>query len=291
MLDVTTIKNYVDAERTPILGKTIMGARTLDIINTQVGIKGTANINILDTAVELQDGSECGWTEAGESVLTARPISVLPLKVNQAFCEKDLLNTWMQNDLRIAAGRETLPFEERFIDDIVKNVNAKVEKLIWTGDKSNAGEFDGFLTILATESPITVSSTGVNDTVTKAYLAIPAEDLSKSTILIGEDKFREYVLEITTKNLYHYDPKVDGEMTVVMPGTSTKVIGVPGLNGTDKVIAGRMDYLVYGTDMVDDKETFKFWFSDDADEFRLKIEFLAGVQVAFPDQIVLGTIA
>lgn len=291
-LNVETIKGYIDEKRLPLIGKAILGAKSADLFNLQTGVKHSAALNLLNTTVEFGDGSECGWDEAGETELTQRQLEVANLKVNMSFCDRTLLDTWAGYEVKVAAGRETLPFEEKFIEDVIKHTNAQVETLIWQGDKSNAGEFDGILTILASETPISAGATGVTDTVTDVYMKIPVEILNNATIVMGEDKFREYVLDITKKNLYHYDPKVDGEMTVVMPGTSTKVIGVPGLNGTDKVIAGDLsNNFFYGTDMANDTEVFDFWYSKDNQEFRLAIKFNAGVQVAFPDQIVLGTIA
>ena len=40
-----------------------------------------------------------------------------------------------------------------------------------------------------------------------------------------------------------------------------------------------------------DEEVFKLWYSDDNQEFRLAIRAIAGVQYAFSDRVVLGTIA
>ena len=36
--------------------------------------------------------------------------------------------------------------------------------------------------------------------------------------------------------------------------------------------------------MQNDNETFDFWYSKDNQEFRLAINFVEGVQVAFPDE-------
>jgi hypothetical protein len=43
--------------------------------------------------------------------------------------------------------------------------------------------------------------------------------------------------------------------------------------------------------MEGDMEDLKLWFSDDNDVFRLKGKWNAGVNIAFPDEVVLGTIA
>ena len=81
-------------------------------------------------------------------------------------------------------------------------------------------------------------------------------------------------------------------MSIVIPGTSTRIYGVPGLNGTKKIVAGDLKgNFFYGTDLDGDQEVFDLWYSKDNQEFRLAIKFNAGVQVAFPDQVVVKTIA
>ena len=75
-------------------------------------------------------------------------------------------------------------------------------------------------------------------------------------------------------------------MEMNIPGTSVKMIGVNGLNGTKKVYAGQLSNFYFGTDMLGDEEKFEFWYSQDNREFRLAVEFNAGVQVAYPNEIV-----
>lgn len=121
-----------------------------------------------------------------------------------------------------------------------------------------------------------------------AYMAIPEEALEGATILIGADDFRAYVQALVAQNLYHYDPAHPVDV-VYIPGTNVAVRKANGLNGTHKLIAGQLDKnFFYGCDMVNDEEKFDFWYSKDNREFRLAIEFNAGVQVAFPDMVVMG---
>ena len=123
-----------------------------------------------------------------------------------------------------------------------------------------------------------------------AYKAIPAKKLDKAALFIGVDKFRDLVLELTEKNLYHYNPAIDTNMEIVLPGTNTRVIAVSGLNGQAYVVAADPENIYYGVDMEGDEEKFDLWYSQDNQEFRLAINFNAGVQVAFPDEIVLGSL-
>lgn len=294
-LNVNDITGYVEEQRLPLIKKTVIGADTITKANLQTGIKGSGALNILNTEVVLGDGSNCGWNEAGESKVSQRVLKTGAIKVNMSFCDKKLLDTWMNYEVKVAAGQKELPFAEDFIGGVIDSIKAANEKQIWQGDTNgsaaNLTNFDGFLTILSGEtSVITDTVTGTaKDLIDKAYELIPVDVLEKAVIYVGKDTFKEYVQLLTNANLYHYNPKVDGSFTVVMPGTEVAVYGVAGLNGTDKVVASDAENLFVGVDLAGDDEKFEFWYSQDNREFRLAIEYNMGVQVAYPDEVVVIT--
>lgn len=297
-VNVSNLTSYVDEQRLPLIRKAVLSAKSASLMTLQTGVKSVAALNLLTTSIVFGDGASCGWNEAGSSALTQRNITVGNVKVNMSFCERSLLKYWAGYDVRVAAGRETLPFEEYFIASVIDGVNAELEKCIWQGNKEGSGNltaFDGLLKILNAESGVkkieSVPDANIVKEVYSAYAAIPTEVLSKAVVMCGEDTFRDYIGELSAANLYHYDPKVDEEMSIVIPGTSTRIYGLAGLNGTKKVVAGDPGNFFYGTDMEGDQEVFDFWYSKDNQEFRLAIKFNAGVQVAFPDQVVVKTLA
>lgn len=294
-INVSSLTNYVEEQRLPLIRKAILSAKSTTLFNLQTGIKNAAALNILTTEIEFGDGGSCGWDEAGESKLSQRVLTVGKVKINQSFCDRELLDYWTNYDIKVAAGKESLPFEEAFIADILDHVQVGIEKAIWQGDTSTTGNlsiFDGILTLLADEEDVinvdAVEGNNIAQEVYDAYANIPVEILHKASVVCGEDTFRKYIGELNVANLYHYDPKVDEEMSITIPGTSTKIYGVSGLNGTGKIVAGDLKgNFFYGVDMANDAEVFDFWYSKDNQEFRLAIKFNAGVQVAFPDQIVI----
>lgn len=303
-IDVSTLTTYVDEQRLPLIRKAVLAPKSADLFNLQTGVKSKAALNILTTEVVFGDGSTCGWNQAGTNTLSQRDIEVGKVKVNMNFCDRVLLDYWAGYQVKVAAGKETLPFEEQFIADIIGHVNEEVEKAIWQGDKNsedsdfdqNLTIFDGILTILAAEDDVitvaAVADNNVAQEIYDAYVHIPLEILHTASIVCGEDTFRAYIGELNVANLYHYDPKVDEGMSIIIPGTSTRIYGVPGLNGTGKVVAGDLKgNFFYGTDLEGDQEVFDLWYSKDNQEFRLAIKFNAGVQVAFPDQIVVKSLA
>lgn len=295
-INVESLTTYVDEQKLPLIRKAVLAPKSANLFNLQTGVKSKAALNILTTNVVFGDGSTCGWNDAGGNTLSQREIEVGKVKVNMSFCDRTLLDYWCGYEVKVAAGKETLPFEEAFIADIIAHVNAEVEKAIWEGDKENGvgnlNIFDGIIKILGQEDDVILVEEKENETVTQAiydaYVNIPLEVLHEASIVCGEDMFRAYIGELNVANLYHYDPKVDEGMSIVIPGTSTRIYGVPGLNGTSVIVAGDLkNNFFFGTDLEGDQETFDLWYSKDNQEFRLAIKFNAGVQVAFPDQIVM----
>ena len=281
MVNLSQLSVYVDENKLGLIRKSVLGAKTTNYLNLQTGVIGKTKINLLDTTVQFGDGSACGWNEAGTSTITQREINPAPIKVNMSFCDKAMQKYFMNHQITVAAGRSTLPFEEDFIAGVVEGVGKKLEDAIWNGVTINSVQYDGF-TQIVTKQATTGSS--VYDSVRNLYNGIPSASLMDTVIFIGIDGFRSLAGELTAKNLYHYDPKVDEAFEMVLPGTTTRVIGVPGLDGSNKAYAINTKHAFYGTDMQNDNETFDFWYSKDNQEFRLAINFVEGVQVAFPDE-------
>ena len=291
-INLTALTAYVDEQRLPLIRKTVFAAPSTRYFNLQTGVKHAAALNLLNTDVVFGDGSACGWNESGSTAFSQRILEVGNFKVNMSFCDKAMLKYWMGYDVRVAAGQKSLPFEEDFVAGIIDGVRVKLENLIWNGVKADDG-MDGLLTILDAASASTINTTlatgtTIYDKVLAVYKDIPAGKLETASIFMGIDKFRDLVLELTAKNLYHYDPQVDSNLEIVLPGTSTKVRGVYGLNTKKAIVAADGENIYFGVDMEGDEEKFDLWYSQDNQEFRLAINFNAGVQVAFPNEVVMG---
>lgn len=292
---MATLPAYVEQRRLPLIKEAVLKAKSASLFNLQSDIKTDAALNLLTTDVQFGDGLTCGWDEAGTQTLSQRILKTGNIKINMAYCDKAMLKYWTQYQIRVAAGQKTLPFEEDFVSAVVENVKEAVEIAIWQGDTTsqtnNLKYFDGLLKILKNaEGTVDVVITGASayDDIMAVYNAIPEKVLEGASILVGADTFRKFVNELVAKNYYHYSGEnLNGE--IYLPASQVKVIAVNGLNGTDKIVAGQLDKnFFYGVDMVNDEEKFELWYSQDFREFRLAIEFNAGVQVAFPDEVVLG---
>ena len=293
-LNVSTLGNYVEEKRLPLIAKSFLRGKTIDLIQIETGVLQDTALNLVSASVTFGDGASCGWNATDGIALSQRLLKPTFLKINQAFCDKDLLKKWASYEVKLAAGREQLPFEEKFMEEIANAINESIEKLVWQGDSSNDNEPDGFLKILEAVGSGVVSTTWTAGTtayneIKAVYNAIPANIIDKedTVIFVGEETYREFIQNLVAANLYHFSPDYKaGEYMV--PGTSVKVIAVNGLNGTGKIVAGRLSNFFYGVGAEDDKDTFDFWYSKDNREFRLAAYFAIAVQVAYPNEIVLG---
>ena len=98
------------------------------------------------------------------------------------------------------------------------------------------------------------------------------------------------LVNLKNANLFHYTPDAAVNMEMVYPGSNMKVIAVGGLNGTNKIVAGSLSNFFVGTDLANEEEQYKFWYSEDNDEVRFRASFKYGVQVAYPAEIVYFTL-
>jgi len=300
-LELGSLLSFVDEQREPLIGKAVLSAKTSKLLNLQTGVKGTTALNLLTNTTVFGNGAVCGWDEAGETTLSQRKLTVGAIKVNKSFCDKKMFQYWMGYKVKVAAGAKTLPFEDDFITAELASISQALEIAIWQGDVDsmnvNLNKFDGLIKLIdADTNVIPTVNTGITSITTNnvlqiidsVFLNIPFEILDRPTtvIMVGADVFRLAIVALRNADLYHYKETLDGNMEVIIPGTSTKVIGVNGLNGTNRIFAFDANEVFYGTDLANDEEKFEFWYSQDNREFRLAVEFVAGVQYAYGDHIV-----
>lgn len=285
---VTGITGYVEEHRSELLSKAMLDGRSRRAFNLMTDVKGPTTLNIMDTNVVFGQ-LQCGWNESGSTEFSQRKLEPKALSVNMAFCDKKLLGTYAQYEVKVAAGLEEMPFEEKWTSQILASVNEQIEKMIYQGTGTGA-EFKGLIPILSAESgtvKVNVSSgSSAYEYLKEVAKAIPVA-VKSPVILVSTPLYREYMQDLVAANLFHYDP-ANGENEYKLPGTDIRVIAVDGLNGVENVIAADMANLFYGVSADEDSDTFDLWYSKDNREFRLAINFIAGVQVAFPNEVVLG---
>lgn len=285
---VTAITGYVEEHRSDLLSKAMLDGKSRRAFNLMTDVKGPTTLNIMDTDVVFGELA-CGWNESGSTEFTQRVLTPKALSVNMAFCDKKLLGTYAQYEVKVAAGMESLPFPEKWTNQILASVNEQIEHMLYFGNGSGAS-FEGIIPILEDEADtvkVNVSGDSAYAFIKKVAAKIPVK-VKAPVILVSTPLYREFMQDLVAANLFHYDP-ANGENEYKLPGTDIRVIAVNGLIDDDTyAIAADMNNLFYGVSADGDEDVFDLWYSKDNREFRLAIQFIAGAQVAFPDEIVLG---
>ena len=300
---VSSLPDYVQTNR-DILLKTfaLAGSGTRERMTIQTGVKLNAYVNFLDIDPTLQDGSACGFSADGSAELSQRTINAPSIKVDMEICPRTLVGKYAEYLVRNNANAESLPFEAEVLQGVTDVINTKIEKLIWQGDKTKTDDadlkwIDGLLKLIAAENTAKkvsiASGSSAYAGLISVFKAIPAEARKRgASIFVAPEIFDQFALELVAANLYHYSGPQDEEpQEIVLPGTACRIVKTYGLEGSLKVVGTFARNLIYGTDMQGDEEDVRLWYSQDNDTFRLKVLWNSGVQVAFPDQCVIGTFA
>jgi len=296
----TNLSSYTDQERLPLITKAVFSARSASLFTKQVGIKFAANLNLMDTDAVLQGGDACGYTTSGTTTISARVLTVGRMKVMETLCPRSLEQYWTQTQLTAGSMYDGIPFEQAFSEQKALRIAEALETAIWQGN----AYFSGMLQLLNAASGSTISgntgavSASVGITTSNVisifdgiYNQIPQAILTKNDLVIfcGWNNFRTLIgaFKASTGVMYNQVDLAglaDGD--IIYPGTNVRVIAVPGLTGTNRIVASYLGNFFLGTDLLSDEEQFSIFYSRDFDEVRSIAAFKCGVQLAWPDLVV-----
>lgn len=308
-LDLTALTNYVKENEQQLATAAVFKPKTANLIeqfgNVQVGIKSSETINVMTTDAVFQTGGTCGFTSNGTTSFTQRSLTTGKIKIQESICPKTFEQKYTQKALKIGSSYDYMAFATEYSNAKIQKIGAALETALWQGDTASLNgqlnKFDGLIKLIdslgfgGAGDPIlgntgtltTLTSSNVIAAVDGVFNVIPAALLDKEDLVIfaGNDTFREYVVALRDKNYFHY-PVNAADMELIIPGTNVKLIGVNGLNTTDKMFALSMSNLYLGTDLLNEEEKFELFYAKEADEMRFVCEFKSAVNVAFPDEVV-----
>lgn len=299
------LSTYTNQQTLPLITKSLFDARTVSLINKQVGVKYVSALNLMDTTTAFAYGNSCGFDGTGNTTdFTQRNITAVHVKVHEAMCPKTLEQYWMQTQLQAGSMPTTIPFEQAYAEQKVKSIQKALETAVWQGTGAS-GSITGFASIFNTASVTdlndaaynwatdltfaTLQSTPANAikllNTFETYLPADIKGYDDVVIFCGYDVFTAIKQGLVYQNYFNisYLNGVENyELT--LPGSNIKLIGVNGLNGIYDLYAGRLAHFVFGTDLLNEEERFEIFYAKEADQVRFVAEFKAGVQIAFPDQ-------
>jgi hypothetical protein len=308
--NVDLLTNYVKEDERSLFTSSLFDAKTQQLIqsagNVMVEVKSAATVNIMDTDAAFQDDSGCAFNASGTTTFTQRTLTVGKIKVQEALCPKDLEAKYLQKALPAGTNYTEIIFAQEYTNRKAGKIAEQLETALWQGDTASANmnlnKFDGFQKIIGAASGVVDANTTpyVSATVTEITVAnvlsvikgiknaIPARVKGKDDVKIfcGWDIFDLIVDAHVNANLFNYGAQNIGDGTFTIPGTRYVVEAVHGLDGTSDLYAMRTSNMFLGTDLLSDQDQFEMWFSQDDRNVKFHVGFKAGVQIAFPSEIV-----
>ena len=289
------LKTYLETNGVEVLTKALFNSESAKYFNIQTGVTAEQPIIRLDSTITLADASTCGFEATGSDTFTNRLLSPKFLKVNKEFCPKTLLKTWAHSEVKMNATGQEMPFEELLISNNINELAKVNERLIWEGDTtSGSGNMllmEGIITIAKKDENTVKQSKGSDDLwarVQKIWLALPAEIADKSTLFMSIANYKQLIVDLMNKNMYHVFETYDGEYMMSMPGTNLVIRGVSGIT-QDVLLATPEDNLYLGVDGESDSESVDLYFDKSDRTFKFVVEYADAVNYAFSEYIILNS--
>jgi len=297
-LNVAGLTAYTDENAMDLIRASLFESKTIGMIQVQPGIKSAATINILSSTPSWAAGA-CGWTAAGSTILTQKIITVSDIKKNEAICLNTLEAYYTQKMMNPGSYNESIPFEQMYAEELAGQTAKMLEVLAWQGNTAGAGNLvfaDGLIKLIdadaavVTGTALAMNAANIVAAVDQMVAAIPADVVASDNLVLfmGYAEYRIYAAALRDANLYHYDGSENqgGQFEQFVPGTNVKVVGVGGLNGLARMFLAETSNLFVGTDLLNDAESFKIFYSEDNDEVRVIQKMKIGFNFAFPERIV-----
>ena len=308
--NVASLTNYVNEQSTDLISRLYFEKTSSDYFTLQSGVKKTDALHLLAVTAFPQDGSGCSPTASGDVVFSNRDITVGQITYFSGFCMKDLIPKYTQILLRAGnAETEEMAFEAEVADSIIKTIMEHNEVADWQGDTASGNvyinRYDGLIKIIdaattavdgntASATAITSGASGNVDSLVNAMAnARPAKVKSalNQVLFVGQDTFDKYVDTLNAKNLFNVDATSWANYSVSIPGKNITLVGVVGLDGTDRMFLGTQENFFLGFDLQKDEEEFDMWYEKKDDKVYYRVKFKRGLQVAYPNEIVEFTLA
>lgn len=159
---------YAGEFKNQIISAALLSSPTIDAggITVKPGIKYKEVVKKLSTDAILKDAS-CDFSATSTVTLTERILQPEEFQVNLQLCKKDFHSDWLSAQQGYSAF-DVLPtsFADFLVAHVAAKVAAKNETNIWTGVTANAGEFNGFATLLAADAGLPAAQEVAGTTVT-----------------------------------------------------------------------------------------------------------------------------
>jgi len=262
-------------------------------------------IKRLDTGAVVSDAG-CDFNPNSSVTLTERIIQPTELQVNLQLCKKDFINDWEAQSMGYGLG-QTLPpkFSDFLVAHVANQVAQKTEQTIFTGVAANAGEYDGFETLMTADGNIPAAQDLASVAITSANVIAQLSRVVNAipTALYGKEDLFIYIPSATAKfyveALGGFAANGLGANGVNAQGTQwwnngsltvngVKIFVCPGMSA-DTMFAAQRSNLYFGTGLLNNLNEVKVIDMQDIDgsqNCRFVMRFTAGVQYGISEDLV-----
>ena len=272
-------------------------------ITVKPNVKYKEVMKTLSTNALVKDAA-CDFADQSTVTLAERVLTPEEFQVNLELCKKDFHNDWEAVQMGYSAFDSLPPsFADFLIGHIAAKVAQKTEENIWQGVTSNAGEFDGFETLLAADGTVidvtgtSVTAANVITEMGKVVDAIPTAVYGKEDLYIyaSSNVARAYIRALGGFGASGLGANgVNNEGTTWFNGGDLAFDGVKlfvcsGLSD-NTMIAAQKSNLFFGTGLLSDHNEVKLIDMADLDgsqNVRVVMRFTAAVQYGIGADIVL----
>jgi len=274
-------------------------------IEVKPNVKYKEVIKKIATDAIVKDAT-CDFTATSTVTLTEKILQPEEFQVNLQLCKKDFHSDWEAVQMGYSAFDSLPPsFADFLLGHVAAKVAEKTEQNIWKGVTANAGEFNGFATLLSVDAALPAAQEVAGTTVTASNViaelgkivdAIPAalygkEDLS---LYVSQNIARAYVRALggfAASGLGANGTNAMGTQWFNNGSLSFDGIKIFVANGlaNNTAIAAEKSNLFFGTGLMADSQEVKLIDMADIDgsqNVRVVMRFTAGVQYGIVEDIV-----
>lgn len=260
----------------------------------------------------IADGS-CDFTATADALtLTERVLQPEEFQVNLELCKKDFRSDWEAVEMGYSAFDNLPPsFSDFILGHVIAKTAEKVEQNIWGGVTANAGEFDGFTTLMAADGDVNdaandaataFTSGNITDLLGNVVDALPSavygkEDLTIYVPTVAHQAYIRALGGFGASGLGAAGTDAKGSQWYNM-GNALSFEGIklqlaPGMP-VDHIVAGEASNLYFGTGLLSDHNEVKIIDMADIDgsqNVRVVMRFTSGVQYGIGSDVALLTLA
>ena len=286
----TVTENFCGTDAGFYISKALMQVSSLDCLTTIENVKYKTHVQAMNTADVVQDAT-CDFTPGGSLTLTDKVLEPKNLMINLSLCKLNLLTSWEALQMKAGAWNNEVPsFNDYAISLMAKTISQGIEKSIWGGADTTAGEFEGFTTAttgtFATDGTVVTAGTGATFDASNIIANIELAIAAIPTAVLGSEDLRIYMNQTSymfyvaaiSKLGYLNAYNMQGDYVPVVNGI--KVCVANGLLD-DQIVIAEMSNLFFGTDLISDSTEVRLLDMQDLDgsnNVRMVAKYTGGVQ-------------